>query len=258
MNFFSCKISKTIAVFVGALAFSGCLSTDQQKTSSPDFSSNPVIKTETTIAVLGATGLVGSYILDEALANGYKVRALARTPRKLERLKDQLTIVKGDATELSAIDALLQGSDIVISAIGPVKTDGQAAKNISTITTAHIVKLMPKHQIKRYIAVSGGAVKIPTDKRNLFGWLIQKLAAIRYPDTLKDKQNEYRLLSESTVQWTLVRCPLISNKPFKTPAIASLDSPTSFYLRAGELAQFVIEQISSKEFVRKGPFLESR
>jgi len=77
-------------------------------------------------------------------------------------------------------------------------------------------------------------------------------------DTVKDKQAEYQLLAESPIQWTLVRCPLIKNKPFKYQPKASLVTPSSFSLRAGELAHFVIEQINTKEYIKKGPFLESR
>jgi hypothetical protein len=117
---------------------------------------------------------------------------------------------------------------------------------------------MPEYKVRRYILVSGAAVTIPGDDRNLTGWLMQKMASITLHDTLKDKQAEYQLLADSSVQWTLVRCPLIEAEPFKRKPRASLDSPTSFNLRAGELARFLIEQIDSKEFIRKGPFLESQ
>jgi hypothetical protein len=87
---------------------------------------------------------------------------------------------------------------------------------------------------------------------------MQKMVSITLHGTLKDKQAEYQLLADSSVQWTLVRCPLIAAEPFKHKPKASLDTPTAFSLRAGELAQFMIEQINSEEFVRKAPFLESR
>ena len=117
---------------------------------------------------------------------------------------------------------------------------------------------MSAHNIKRYIVVSGAAVMMPGDDRNLTGWLMQKVVSVTLPDTLKDKQAEYQLLANSEIQWTLVRCPLIAAEPFEQRPRASLDTPTSFHLRAGELAFFLIEQIDSEEFIRKGPFLESR
>jgi putative NADH-flavin reductase len=217
-----------------------------------------VEKRDVTIAMLGATGMAGTFILEEALAQGYDVRALARTPAKLDALKDRITIIKGDALDAAALDELLDGSDVVISALGPVKADGDAARMISTNVSGHIVELMPSHEIERYILVSGAAVEIPGDDRNLTGWLVQKTAAISYGNTLKDKQAEYQLLADSAVQWTLVRCPLIKAEPFQEEPIASLDTISSFNLRAGELARFIIDQIDSAEFLREGPFLESR
>jgi putative NADH-flavin reductase len=237
---------------------SACVLPVRQPASSPDVDRPIVPKKDITIAMLGATGMVGGFIVQEALAQGYDIRALARTPRKLETLKDRITIVEGDAQDLLAINVLLQGSDIVISALGPTKADGDASKTISTTATGHIIQLMPEHNIKRYILVSGAAVDIPGDERNLTGWLIQKMARLVFYSVAKDKQAEYQLLADSAIQWTLVRCPLIKDKPFENEPKASLVTPSSFSLRAGDLARFVIEQIRSEEFINKGPFLESR
>ncbi len=237
---------------------SACASTDRQAASLPDVDASVVPKKNITVAMLGATGMVGGYLIQEALAQGYDIKALARTPQKLHALKDKITIVEGDARDLSAINAVLEGSDVVISALGPVKADGSASKSISTVATGHIIQLMPEHNIKRYIVVSGAAVDISGDERNLTGWLVQKLALLALNDVVKDKQAEYQLLADSGLQWTLVRCPLIRDKPFKHYPNASLATPSSFTLRAGELAHFVIEQIDSEEFIEKAPFLESQ
>jgi putative NADH-flavin reductase len=236
---------------------SSCVSPERQPDPLLGIDSGTVHRKNITIAMLGATGMAGGYIIQEALEQGYDIRALARTPQKLHALKDQITIVEGDARDLSAIDMLLQGSNIVISALGPTKADGDASKTISATATGHIIQSMPEHNINRYILVSGASVYIRGDERKLKGWLIQKLAFLALNDTVKDKQAEYQLLADSSIQWTLVRCPLIKDKPFKRQPKASLFTPSSFSLRAGELAHFVIDQIESEEFVGKAPFLES-
>lgn len=211
-----------------------------------------------TVALLGGTGMTGGFILRDLLAHGYKVRALARTPQKLDAVRSQITIVKGDATNPDAIQELLMSSDIIVSAIGPVKGDGLIAKTISTNTTKNIIEAMPIFSIERYIVVSGAAVTVPGDSRNMTGWLVQKSATLALRDTLKDKQAEYQLLAASDINWTLVRCPVISAKPFRKPAIESLTSPSAFSLRAGELSRFVVELVESEKFIRQAPFLNSR
>lgn len=210
-----------------------------------------------TVALLGASGMVGGYLLREALARGHEVRALARTPAKLDEFRHRITIVQGDARDPAVIRELLRGSDVVISALGPVKADGNAARFISTTVTGNILHGMEENSISRYMIVSGAAVVMPGDERNLLGWWIRKLAQVGLRDTLRDKQAEYDLLAGSSADWILVRCPLIDPEPFRSSPRASLKTPPTFSLRAGELARFLIDQVDSEEYIRRGPFLGS-
>jgi putative NADH-flavin reductase len=247
------SITRLLVLFC-VLGLSACVSHDHQP------SPVPVVlaaKKDVTIALLGATGLAGGYILDQALAEGYDVKALARTPQKLEKYKGRITIVKGDARDTAALSSLLQGSNVVISALGPVKADGEGAKMINSSVTGELIQLMPAFDIQRYILVSGAAVVMPGDDRNITGWLMRQLVRLGLHSELEDKQAEYQLLAESSIEWTLVRCPVIEAEPFVQSPEVSLTTPTSFWLRAGELAHFVIDQINSDEFVRKGPFVNS-
>jgi putative NADH-flavin reductase len=247
-----------VALFAAILVLSACVSHGRKFEVLPPTDHVDIIRKDVTIALLGGTGMVGSFILSEALEQGYDVRVLARTPSKLEALTGFITIVRGDARDGVAIDSLLRGSDVVISALGPVKADGGGAEMLSTTATGLIIRSMQVHGIERYIVVSGAAVAMPGDDRNMTGWIVEQSASIALRDTLKDKQSEYQLLSDSTVAWTLVRCPLIKPEPYRQAAIASLTTPTAIHLRAGELARFVIEQIDSGTFVKKGPFLSSQ
>ncbi len=251
------KALKLFALFATCLALMSCIS-HGRPAEAPTPVENPAAKKGVTIALLGATGMVGSYVLSEALSLGYDIRALARTPEKLDTLKDRITIIQGDARDAAAIDALIEGSGIVISALGPVKADGKGAMMISTTATGLIIDAMGTHNIQRYIVVSGAAVEMPGDDRNLTGWLVEQSATIALHDTLKDKQAEYRLLADSPVLWTLVRCPLIDPEPFAHKALVSVKTPPSFRLRAGELARFIIEQIESDEYIGKGPLVGSK
>jgi len=246
-----------LGILFFAFVLSACVSHDRLASPLPAVDGSAATKKNVTIALLGATGLAGGFILDQALAEGYDIRALARTPQKLERYEGRITIVKGDALDTAAIDAVLQGSHIVISALGPVKADGEASKMLNSSVTAELIELMPKYNIERYILVSGAAVVMPGDERNFTGWLMRQMVYLGLHSELEDKQAEYQLLAESSVQWTLVRCPIIEDQPFEESPQVSLETPTSFTLRAGELASFVVDQIDSDEFVRKGPFLNS-
>jgi putative NADH-flavin reductase len=68
------------------------------------------------LALIGATGFVGSHLLQEALQRGHQVTAIVRDPSKLSLTNDHLTVVKGDINSTNELVALLTGHDLVLSA----------------------------------------------------------------------------------------------------------------------------------------------
>ena len=72
------------------------------------------------IALLGATGAVGGHFLIKALAAGFEVKALVRTPEKL-RKDASLSVLKGDVANPVDVAELIRGADVVVSCLGNVK-----------------------------------------------------------------------------------------------------------------------------------------
>ncbi|OHX12585.1 3-beta hydroxysteroid dehydrogenase [Chromobacterium sphagni] len=67
------------------------------------------------IALIGASGYVGSALLQEALQRGHHVTALVSRPERIEA-QANLTAVKTDVQDSAALAAQLQGFDAVLSA----------------------------------------------------------------------------------------------------------------------------------------------
>lgn len=63
---------------------------------------SPTSTSRLAVALLGGTGRVGGWVLEEALEKGYTVRVLARTPSRLsaltEKYPDTLDVVEGSST----------------------------------------------------------------------------------------------------------------------------------------------------------------
>ena len=71
------------------------------------------------IALIGATGFVGSRLLTEALTRGHQVTAIVRDPTKLAVQNDHLAVVIGDVNQTAQLAAQLAGHDLVLSAFNP-------------------------------------------------------------------------------------------------------------------------------------------
>ena len=67
------------------------------------------------IALIGASGFVGTAILREASARGHTVTAIVRNPQKVEKLPG-VTAVKVDVGDADALAEAIAGQDVVISA----------------------------------------------------------------------------------------------------------------------------------------------
>ena len=89
------------------------------------------------VLLIGATGFVGSAILNELLNRGHKVTAVVRDPAKLEG-KAGVTAVKEDVANVDAIAALARGKDAVISAYNP----GWANPDIATLITENYPRIL--------------------------------------------------------------------------------------------------------------------
>lgn len=68
------------------------------------------------ITIFGATGRVGSRVVDEALSRGHDVTAVARHADGLDKLPTVVSSVVGDASRVDEVVRLSEGQDVVISA----------------------------------------------------------------------------------------------------------------------------------------------
>jgi len=67
-----------------------------------------------TILVIGATGSIGSLVVEEALRQGNSVRALARSQEKARRLSAKAEVVIGDLTRPDTLEAAVKDIDAVV------------------------------------------------------------------------------------------------------------------------------------------------
>lgn len=68
------------------------------------------------VALIGATGFVGSQVLKELLTRGHEVTAIARNVAKIEKTDDKLSAVGVDVMDTEALTEVLRENKLVICA----------------------------------------------------------------------------------------------------------------------------------------------
>lgn len=105
------------------------------------------------IALIGATGFVGSAILKEALDRGHEVTAIVRHTEKLQP-HQKLRPVKGDVYNADEVAQLVTGHEAVISAFNP-GWGNPDIYNLQVKGTQAIINGVKKAGVKRLLFVGG-------------------------------------------------------------------------------------------------------
>jgi len=120
------------------------------------------------VAILGATGFVGSALLYEALHRGHKVTAIVRHPEKLAG-QEGLIAMFGDVYDPALLETVIRGHDAIISAFNP----GWKNPNLyddQVRGTASIIAAVKKAGITRVLWVGGaGGLEVKPGVRVLDG-----------------------------------------------------------------------------------------
>lgn len=106
------------------------------------------------VALIGASGFVGTAILTELLSRGYEVTAIVRNPEKVTPKSEMLSIVMADVSDVDALAKALKGNDAVISAYNP----GWTNPNVYEETLENyplILKAVKQAGFKRLLIVGG-------------------------------------------------------------------------------------------------------
>lgn len=165
------------------------------------------------LVLVAATGRVGRLVLDQAVAAGHDVTALARRP---EGLPVPAVAVDFTRPDLDALAAAMAGADAVVSALGPRTRaeDGIVSAGTRALTTA-----MATAGVRRLVAVSvaGIAMREGADRDPGAGWftrnVLSRLAQARLGTHYADLAATHDLLRRTDLDWTTVGCPLLTDRP---------------------------------------------
>ncbi|MEB3327690.1 MAG: NAD(P)H-binding protein [Candidatus Sericytochromatia bacterium] len=112
-----------------------------------------------TLALVGATGRLGGHVLHEALRRGgWVVRALVREPAALP-VREGLVVVRGDVRDATAVAALLQSADALVSCLGTRR--GREAHEVLAEGMAILVRALAPGPVPLVAVASAGILDAP-------------------------------------------------------------------------------------------------
>jgi len=155
------------------------------------------------IAVIGASGNVGSFIRDEALARGHQVTAIVRHPEKITVRHPRLTVVKADILK-DKVEDLVKGHDAVIAAYNPGWSNPDIY-NEQIKGYKAIIEGVKKAGVKRLLVVGGaGSLEVSPG--------VQLIDTVTFPENIKGgvlatREVLYMLRKEKELEWTFLSPP---------------------------------------------------
>lgn len=204
------------------------------------------------IAIIGASGYVGTALLNEAVKRGHQVSAFVRHPEKIVA-NANVTAVKADVLDTDGLAALLKGHDLVISAYNPGWQEADI-RNIHIKASKSITEAVKKAGIKRLIAV-GGAGSLEINGQQLVD--SPEFPAEYKEGALGARQALNDLKAEDTLDWSFVSPAilLVSGESTGTFRLGK-DSPVfddkgESKITVGDLAVAILDEAEQGKHIRQ-------
>jgi putative NADH-flavin reductase len=208
------------------------------------------------IAVLGATGKLGRVLTARAVEKGHEVKAFVRTPKKLGALEDRVEVVQGDLADPDAVDRAIEGVEAVVSCLGPTKLNASMPPLFEAGTKA-IVEAMERHGVRRIVAVSGGAAPQPGDVRPLGNRMMTGLMGVLGRNIVESNRRVLEVLRASDLEWIGARAGNMTDGAGGTAVRPHGTTPQGWSISRVDLADFMLAQLMSDNWVRQAPFVTS-
>ena len=108
------------------------------------------------VLVAGATGYLGGFVVQELKARGYFVRALARSPEKLDPLRGSLDeIVEAEVTRPETLEHVCQGIDVVFSSVGITRQKGKLTfRDVDYQGNKNLLEVALRAGVEKFVYVS--------------------------------------------------------------------------------------------------------
>ena len=161
------------------------------------------------LLVLGATGGTGLEIVRQATQRGHHITAFVRSPEKLKPFNGRINLEQGNLLDSIQLEKVIQGHDAVLSAFGPrvpvSKTDAHLLEQFATGLTQAMLHTAVRRVVVESVAFLFKEAIIPP---------AYFLGRLFFPGMVADASAMENVFEESGLDWTMVRPPELTDKPY--------------------------------------------
>lgn len=196
------------------------------------------------IAIIGATGGTGRHFIDLASARNHALTALARTPAKLDAVRDKVTVVRADGRDVDSLTAALEPEfDAVVSIVGASGLfEARKVTDLYSVTTANLIVALTRRRLSRLVVVSSAGVEPQVNDGWFYVHVLKRyFLGPMYADILRIAG----ALKASALDYTIVRPPYLTGGgptgKYRISVGRNFDDDKS--LRRGHLAEFLLRSV---------------
>ena len=195
------------------------------------------------LVIFGSTGGIGSQVVEQALAAGHTVTAVARHPAVITLRHPLLEVVQGDVLQPQTIYAAIAGKDAVISAVG---VRDRAPTTVYSEGAANMIQAMQAAQVRRLMCVSASAL----DPGPLWERLIAKpILWTLFKEMYSDLERMEAVVERSPVDWTILRPPALTDKPRTGQYQVAINQHLRriLFISRADVADFILSHLTDRQ-----------
>jgi divinyl chlorophyllide a 8-vinyl-reductase len=203
-----------------------------------------------TVLIVGATGYIGSAVVEESVRQGYDVIAVTRSPAKDGQFNDAEVVVADVADPASIAKLFSRKVDVVISCLACRSGLPQDFDDIDYKATLNVLNAAQENGANKFILLSAICVRKPD--------LPLQLAKLKMEDALIRSGIDYTIVRPTAYFWVFdVQTKMIAKgKPGYV--IGTGEQATHNPIAKEDLAEFMVSSINNSErkdrvFVLGGP-----
>jgi putative NADH-flavin reductase len=202
------------------------------------------------LAVVGATGGIGTEVTRQALAAGLEVVAPVRRPERMTVTGRGLSVEPADVLDPEQLVPAIKEVDAVVSALGPRRGD---RPDVLTRGARALIPSMLAVGVSRLVVVSADGAFPGSGDGFLARHLLKPVVGRLFlRDAFADARSMEEAVRASDLDWTIIRPPWLTDGPFTGRYRSAVDSglPRGYRIARADVAHAILTALPTTGTVR--------